>query len=214
MPEGEVRGVVGGVAFSKPRCERGSFDYGVPEGEVGGAAFSPDGKTLAAGYEVRSVQTWSVPGSQDVAWSGGVVLWDVAARTRLVEEPLAVPEGGVGEVAFSPDGKTLAAGYGVRSDHKDVAWSGGVVLWDVAARTRLVEEPLAVTEGWVEGVAFSPDGKTLAAGYTGTAGSGGVVLWDVAGARGWSRSPWPCPRVGLGGRPSAPMARPWPRGTK
>ena len=51
VPEGEVRGVVGGVAFSKPRCERGSFDYGVPEGEVGGAAFSPDGKTLAAGYE-------------------------------------------------------------------------------------------------------------------------------------------------------------------
>ena len=62
-------------------------------------------------------------------------------------------------VAFSPDGKTLAAGYGVGGV------GGGVVLWDTARRERLQEKPLAVTEGYVRGVAFSPDGKTLAAGY-------------------------------------------------
>ena len=33
-------------------------------------------------------------------------------------------------MAFSPDGKTIAAGY-------CVARVGGVVLWDVAARKRL-----------------------------------------------------------------------------
>ena len=62
-------------------------------------------------------------------------------------------------VAFSPDGKTIAAGY-------SAARGGGVVLWDVAARKRLVDEPLPVKEGGVKSVAFSPDGKTIAAGYS------------------------------------------------
>jgi hypothetical protein len=53
-----------------------------------------------------------------------------------------------------------------------------VVLYDVAGRRRL-GEPLAVTEGSVMAVAFSPDGQTLAAGYYGGVG-GGVVLYDVA----------------------------------
>ena len=52
------------------------------------------------------------------------------------------------------------------------------MLWDVAARKRLVDEPLPVKEGGVRSVAFSPDGKTIAAGFHGDGGSG-VVLWDV-----------------------------------
>jgi WD40 repeat protein len=81
-----------------------------------------------------------------------------------------VPEGDVESVAFSPDGKTLAAGYG--------GGQGGVVLWDAAGCKRLAPDPLPVPEGDVESVAFSPDGKTLAAGY-GYRRQGGVVLWDV-----------------------------------
>ncbi len=75
---------------------------------------------------------------------------------RLVDGPLAVKEGSVMSVAFSPDGKTIAAGIGLGD--------GGVVLWDVARRKRLVDEPLAVKEGGVWSMAFSPDGKTIAAG--------------------------------------------------
>ena len=112
----------------------------------------------------------SRPDSGDI--SGGVVLWDVAARKRLVDEPLPVKEGQVESVAFSPDGKTIAAGF-----YGDIG--GGVVLWDVAARKRLVDEPLPVKEGHVGSVAFSPDGTTIAAGFWGGIG-GGVVLWDVA----------------------------------
>ncbi|MBV8268791.1 MAG: hypothetical protein JO252_20885, partial [Planctomycetaceae bacterium] len=92
---------------------------------------------------------------------------------------LHVNEGDVRSMAFSPDGKTLAAGY-----------SGGVVLWDVAAGQRLGDEPLPVREGIVGGVAFSPDGKTLAAGYSGF-GVGGVVLWDVAAGQRLGDEPLP-----------------------
>ena len=82
-------------------------------------------------------------------------------------------------MAFSPDGKTIAAGYG------DPRWprdGGGVVLWDVAARKRLVDEPLAVKEGYrMRSVAFSPDGKTIAAGY------GGIRATAAA----WCCGTWP-----------------------
>ena len=135
----------------------------VNEGGVSSVAFSPDGKTLAAGYSVNDLG------------GGGVVLWDVATRQRLMEAPLPVNEGSVLSIAFSPDGKTLAAGYiGVVGSGSD----GGVVLWDVATRQRLMEAPLPVKEGAVFSVAFSPDGKILAAGYSAIGGDG-VVLWDV-----------------------------------
>jgi WD40 repeat protein len=119
-------------------------------------AFSLDGKPLAAGWGVRG--------------GGGVVLWEVAGRRRLSQDPLPVKEGEVSSVAFSPDGKTLAAGC------------GGVVLWEVSGWRRLSEDPLRVKEGGVSSVAFRPpDGKTLAAGYV-----GGVVLCDVD-LKSWQR---------------------------
>ena len=73
------------------------------------------------------------------------------------------------------------------------AGGGGVVLWDVAARRRLAEDPLPVKEGDVKSVAFSPDGKTLAAGYSVAASAAAAAwccgTWPRAGA--WRRSPSP-----------------------
>jgi RNA polymerase sigma factor (sigma-70 family) len=78
-------------------------------------------------------------------------------------------------VAFSPDGKHLAAGDG----------SGKVVLWDIesgkAVRSidsRFDPEETAQSRPAVRALAFSPDAKTLASG-----GDGAVKLWDLATGR-------------------------------
>jgi hypothetical protein len=139
------------------------------------------------------------------------------ARSSLFRALLARPgltaflhadEGGVTSVSFSPDGKTLAAGYGLDG----VGDVGGVVLWEVGGRVRLQDKPLEVAEGDVQSVAFSPDGKTLAAGYA-RVGGGGVVLWEVGGVSGCKTSRWKWPRATFRAWPSAPTARPSPPDT-
>lgn len=81
--------------------------------------------------------------------------------------------------AFSPNGEMLAVGYGVDG-------AGAVALWDVRARRRLPFRPPGSRFSFVQGVAFSPDGKTLAGacGRIQTKSDfGGLIIWDVASQR-------------------------------
>ena len=64
--------------------------------------------------------------------------------------------------------------------------AAGVVLWDVGEWSAVADEPLPVKGGELMSVAFSPDGKTLAAGYVGAAAD--VALWDVAAGAGRRRA--------------------------
>ncbi len=66
-----------------------------PGAAVRSVAFSPDGRTLAAGGDDETVRLWNVT--------------DPDAATP-VGEPLAGHTGLVHSVAFSPDGRTLASG--------------------------------------------------------------------------------------------------------
>jgi WD40 repeat protein len=173
----------GGVELWDVAARKRLTDDALPvkEGGVKDVAFSPDGRTIAAGYVVFN---------RDGGY-GGVVLWDVAGRKRLADEPLPVKEGRVSGVAFSPDGKIIVGGYNAAAADAAVSGRGGVVLWDVAARKRLTDEPLPVMDGSVAGVAFSPDGKTIAAGFYGGANRGGVMLWDVGARKRLADEPLP-----------------------
>lgn len=129
-------------------------------GKLAGVAFSPDGRTLAAG-----------------TWNGAVLAWDLDAADPSPELLFEHGEA-VMAVAFSPDGALLAAGGG--------SWVGqgdnNVALWDVARRERRFD-PLAAHETTVSSLSFSGDGSLLASGggsVHGGAGQPGIILWDVA----------------------------------
>ncbi len=123
---------------------------------LGGLAFAPDGSSLAA---VGFLRTLGPP--QD----GIIKLWDLTGSERVYsfdsqKKPIT-------NVAFSPDGRSLATG----------GLAGELILWEVSSGRR--RHAFAGQEGQISpSLAFSPDGRTLAASSAG----GPVYVWDVAGS--------------------------------
>ena len=145
---------------------------------VNSVAFSPDSSTLASGSGDKTIKLWDVATGTlkatleaheswvySVAFSpdgttlaSGNKLWDVATGTlkaTLGRRHLST----VKSVAFSPDGSTLAIGVGGWIPDED-SYFGECSLWDVVTGTRI--KSLEINADAVYGVAFSPDGKTLA----------------------------------------------------
>ena len=144
----------------------------VKEGDVNSVAFSPDGKTIAAGYGRRG--------------GGGVVLWDMATRASVWPGTLTVKEGGVNSVAFAPDGKTIAAGYG--GCHGTRRRRGAMGR---GHRERLVGRPLAVKEGLRQERGLQPGRQDHRRRIQRRRRIGGVVLWDVATRKRLADAPTP-----------------------
>ena len=105
------------------------------------------------------------PDGRTVA-SGGIEnikLWDVATgKQRAV-----FPQPGVTCLSFSPDGRTIAAGSWRH-------WESSPRLWDVS--TGYGSSPLPGVITHVDSIAFSHDGKTVAAATH----RGEVHFWDAA----------------------------------
>ena len=130
-------------------------------------AFSPDGKSLAAGWTKAGPK----PGSKIAA----VTLWDLPSGKP--DKTLEPSPGSLTGLAFSPDGRTLAVAT------EDFPSIGDVTLWD-----RATGKVISTLEAnGVDCLAFSPDGKILAAGCIANYRNGKqehhhVRLWDVAAA--------------------------------
>ena len=143
------------------------FQGGIP----GIRIWSPYWATLAAGIGVRSPGVAFRPDGKEVASAGldcKVRLWD---PNTLHELALLDHQQKVRSVAYSPDGKMLAAGL------EDA--DGAVQLWDVT-----VSPPVPKGQPFPKGpckgtrVAFSSDGR-LAIGGGARDRSGFLILWDV-----------------------------------
>jgi WD40 repeat protein len=146
--------------------------FPVQDGRVTVVAVSPDGRTLAA-----AISPPGLSGQKPAEW-GRVRLWDLRSGTEL--RALEGHRGEVEQLAFAPDGSLLASAARDRT----------VRLWDPVTGREVrrlegklelapdVEQPglPARSQRGVVGMAFSPDGKTLAA----AASDPTFRLWDVA----------------------------------
>ncbi len=167
---------------------------------VASMAFSPDGTLLAAGFgiknhyianydqvikifslrsgcEVRTLGTMNtVPmvqftgnGKTLVAASeeGTVMSWDVATW-RPAGRTSETTGRGLTAAALSPDERLLAAGRA----------SGAMVLWERATGREI--RSIQAYPNWISHLAFSPDGRTLAAT---SPTEQTLTLWEVPGLR-------------------------------
>ncbi len=127
--------------------------------EVTSVDFSPDGSLIATG-------SWDPDIGSDN--SDEIRIWDVSSGELL--QSLSGHEKRVLSVAFSPDGRWLAAGLVDNYDN--------VLIWDI--NSGKIAATLEGHESWVRSVAFSPDGRLLASASGEMGRKPGLKIWNVA----------------------------------
>jgi len=143
-PSGELLaagGHGGVVGIYRVEDDKEAMSLELSDEVVQGVSFSPDGKLLAIGTGVWDERERRLS-------TGSVKLWDLSSNEFVAE--WTGFEAPINSVAFSPDGKLLAAG----------SWDGRVRVWQTSYN--LLKYTIAAHTGWVRCVTFSPDSKLLA----------------------------------------------------
>jgi WD40 repeat protein len=145
------------------------------DGSVASLAIAPDCKRLAVGGEGYDLRLWDM--------GNGKELRSFPFQREASNFPEQVnPEiQRIAALAFSPDGKTLVSAGGdlFPGGHQMMMMSDTPTLdvWDPATGKHLHRLLKDEYNGFA-GVAFSPNGQTLA-----SAGRGGLYMWEMPSAR-------------------------------
>ncbi|MCF2144872.1 AAA-like domain-containing protein [Desmonostoc muscorum LEGE 12446] len=161
-------------------------------------AFSPDGKTFASCTDDKTIKLWDFSTGKPLSTltdhqvrvvhslafsadgktlaSGGIgqtiTLWNVSTAKPI--SSFTVNQVAITSLAFSPDGKTLASGGQDESSDVKTRTSHSIKLWNVS--TGKLISSLTGHQNYVNSVAFSSDGKTLASvDFNRT-----IKLWNVS----------------------------------
>jgi WD40 repeat protein len=137
--------------------------------------FSPDGNTIAAGYESDNILLWDIKTGKEIlqlsGWTGGIFTLDFSSDGRMLVSGSRhgrlslwnVKEGkkirqlheykfSVDATAFGPDNKTLA----------EASAEGTFTLWDVSEKKEKLQ--IKTPDYAIICLCFSPDGTIIAAG--------------------------------------------------
>jgi WD40 repeat protein len=157
--------------------------------DVRTVVFTADGRKLVSGGEDHTVRLWDVATGKEIrqfgerqqakgagtalspdgkviaSADGGVYRWDFATGQQIGDRLGGITRTDVGGqfLAFSPDGTKLAV----------QGWDGWIYLWDLEKDREIYKR--SGPFGIYNNLAFSPDGKLLAAG-----GDNAIRLWETA----------------------------------